>query len=173
MKLISKILMLAVLASAFCSCNKDNEGAPGVYVPKPVSVVISYSYENTADFFSLFDVDITYLDSNGREQKGTLTNNAWKYEATIDYDKAPANYKCKIIARKKGVEPEEGRTYSFMGLGSYVMKVFTINDDNNIYSFGPSVENIKTTTGIRNLSEYLASFSDDGVLVYDYEFSKN
>lgn len=171
MKLFTKILVLALLSGAVCSCNKDNDGNGGVNQPKPVSVQISYSYENTADFFSLIDVDIEYIDANGETQKVTVTDNAWKYEATVAYDKAPLDYACKITARRKDVEPED-RAYSFMGLGSHVLKVVTIKDDNKAYPFGPTVEAIKQTTNMRNLSEYLDNtFGKGDVLVYDYQYS--
>lgn len=172
MKLLSKLLVLALIPVVVCSCDKENGGNGDINEPKPVSVKISYSYENTADFFSLFDVDIEYLDANGATKKATFTNNAWKYEANVDYDKAPANYRCKITVRKKGVEPED-RTYKFMGLGSYKLKAVTIKDDNNEYPLGPSVDKTTTTAEMKHLSEYLERISDEGVLVYDYNYTKN
>lgn len=171
MKKFSTIFLLTALTALFFACSSDDDNLPEE--PKPVSVKISYFYENTADFFRYVNAEITYLDKNGKEQKEVLnsTKTSWKYEETINYASAPKDYACKIILKKTGTEPEK-ETCKFQGYGSYAMTVDAIYSDGETYILGPIVEK-RTTASENNIVKALETIPATGKEVYNYTYTLN
>lgn len=103
MKLITKILMLAVMAGAFCSCDADEDGKETLPVMERIK--ISYSYSNSQDYFDLMNVKVEYMDAEGTLKVETITK-AWKYEAEVAYASAPTDYKFNVYvqASQTGLE---------------------------------------------------------------------
>lgn len=168
MKIFGKILLLSALLTGFYSCESDDNGGV-IPETKPESVLISYSYENSADFFRYVDVEVTYLDINGKEHTEILANNTWKYEESVKYAAAPKSYACKITLKKKGVTPES-ETFECQGFGSYSFNVSCVHDDGNTYPFGPTVRHSSNSKAI-NAEGFLGLIPDEGKLLYEYTYT--
>lgn len=169
MKIFGKILLLSALLTVFCSCEKGDDGGDVIPETKPENVLISYSYENTQDFLRYVDVEIVYLDKNGKEHTEILTNNTWKYEETVKYGSAPKNYACKITLKKKNVVPDT-ETIECQALGSYALKVSCYHDDGQLYPFGPSITH-PVASKSTDISAILNFIPDEGKVIYDYTYT--
>lgn len=172
LKFFYSMFMLAALTTVFYSCSSD-DGDDAPEDSKPVSVVISYSYENHVEFYKYFETEITYLDKSGKEQKVVLNSNktSWKYEEKVNYASAPKNYSCIILVKKTGVEPET-ETCKANGLGSYEFSVNSIHNDGETYYLGPNFSH-KVNANNMNIAKALESVPAEGKVLYDYSYTHN
>lgn len=153
MKLFSKILMLAAIACAFCSCEKEGDDNNGTSTPKEVK--ISYKFSNTEDFFDLMNVRVEYMDSNGALKTETI-NKDWKYEATVPYASAPKEYKFTVIysAACQGLE-ETKDSYTIQQ--EFIGHVYKVMSDGNTKNLGYTIlaDNIPKSFSGEKINGYL------------------
>lgn len=163
MKLINKLILLAIAAVSLNACDKNGDGGYTLPTSKPVTFNISYSYENTTDFFSLFEATITYKDVKGETKSETITKN-WEYKASAPIAQDPKQYLFKINIKNKEVsELKESYTLSLTG-GAIEASITATHDDNKIYPHGPSAS-IKRNSGTINkdkLEEYRSGIPAKG-----------
>lgn len=169
MKNFAKFLLMFALVGLFFSCEKDDNGENDNQDPLPTHIKISYSYENTADFFRYVNTEVTYLDKNGVEKKESVKNNKWSYEETLEYKSAPTNYACKLFLTKTGVEPETEKC-SMMGYGHFNVVVSAIYADGNTKNLGSS-QGGTTTAGQGDIVAALNNIGDQGKVLCNFTYS--
>lgn len=172
MKTFGKFLFMTALAAVFFSCSNDDNEGNLPKDPKPETINIFYSYENTAEFFQYVDVEITYLDGNGVEKKGELTDNAWKYETSVDYKSAPTNYACTIFLKRKNVELPTS-SIKMKSLGSYRFHVNSTYDDGQNYPVGsPNIDKLSSEGNYK--PEILSQIPAEGMTIpYTFTLDKS
>lgn len=171
MKCFSKLFLVIALAAVFFSCSSDD--GDSLQDPKPEEVVISYFYENTADFLRYANVEVIYLDKNGKEQTVVLnsSNPSFKYEESVRYASAPTNYACKFVVKKSGVQPET-ETCKAQGYGSYRVSVKALLDDGASVNVGKTNERLASAKE-NDIKKMLEGIPDAGMVVYEYTHTLN
>lgn len=166
MKLINKLMMLALVAGVVCACEKDGDET-GAGDATPQEIKISYSYSNTDDFFELMNVSVEYLDKEGTLQVVTIEDD-WKYEATIPYASAPKEYKfvVKYSAAVQGLE-ETKENYTFQkAFNATVTKVFSNGETQNVANMLLVDHNPLSMSGSK-INEYLETVATEKTIPFE------
>lgn len=171
MKLINKLMALALVICAACACNKDNDGEGDVPTSTPKDVKISYAFTASSDFFELMNVAVEYMDTEGTLKSQSITEN-WTYEKTVSYESAPVDYKCKVTF-SPSVQGLEQVKESYAIEYNFKPGVYKVMSDGESYPLSDiSSHQMKITIPGGEINGYLSDLAEGLSFPFEYTLSK-
>ncbi len=135
--MLASILFLCGPAVALTSCNdKDDDDieVPNKQEEEKTDIAtkanVLYYVDLGANTLELADVEVTYIDENGTEQKFKMTEKQWVLERTVLANQMPAHFSLKVTFEEKDdVTPEADKEYEF---GCVARIPFTVYNSNGV-----------------------------------------
>lgn len=166
---------LAIIMAAFFTFSCTQIQTPELNIPEDgdfnlTKTRVSYSYDNTADFFELMDAFVEYIDINGKTQVQQITSK-WEYSASAPLASASSEYKFILkYSLKKDVTFSKEK-YQF-SQGNVYAALYRVDEAGEEYQVTPSISRQSSISQYKgsDLEQYLKEilFAKSDVVSYTY-----
>lgn len=122
----------------FTSCGDDEKDEPKIAEVTLTDSEVTYNLHLSKDYFSLWDVVVTYTDRDGQLKTVTVTQD-WSYSFKYGVnDKVPAEFSFGVVGKPKATIPTLDPDKLYMLDKVYMMTLSAnYSDGSNIFKGGP------------------------------------
>jgi hypothetical protein len=169
-KAMALMLSMAMCVS-FVSCgDDDDDDEPAVVVPTVVSVTANYVVALSNDYYSLWDVQVTYTTASGTKTE-TITADWSKTETFTDANALPSSVVFSVVGKPKSTVPTlvDDQIYSLAA--AYSVSVFGLMSDGTTAALADKSNS--ATLYAQGSNSKLLDYLNNGRTVCDYSVDLN
>ncbi len=169
-KAMALMLSMAMCVS-FVSCgDDDDDDDEPVVAPTIVSVTANYVVALSNDYYSLWDVQVTYTTASGTKTE-PITSDWSKTETFTDANALPSSVVFSVVAKPKSPVPTlvDDQIYSLAA--AYSVSVFGLKSDGSTAALAD--KNYSTSLSAQGSNSKLLEYLNNGRTVCDYSVDLN